>query len=223
MRRAQIVLWSASGQPPRAIAAGLGCARQTVGDAIGTCDARGQLAPTAGSARPKSAAPVLDRAELERLRAILPRSPRAFGQARSSWTLALLARVAHQQGPSAGVLSAETIRRALLRPEVGWKRAKRWLTSPDPACARQKGAATAGSTWPRTGRAGCAALPTRSGSRVWRNRPCMPGRRARRCALACTPPLRPIPPPRRWPATACGCRHGSGGGRASSGGGRSAR
>ena len=40
------------------------------------------------------------------------------------------------------VLSAETIRQALLRLGVGWKRAKRWLTSPDPAYAQKNAAAT---------------------------------------------------------------------------------
>ena len=40
------------------------------------------------------------------------------------------------------MLSPETIRQALLRLEVGWKRAKRWLTSPDPDYARNKVAAT---------------------------------------------------------------------------------
>jgi hypothetical protein len=35
------------------------------------------------------------------------------------------------------VLSVETIRQALLRMEVGWKRAKRWPTSPDPAYAQK--------------------------------------------------------------------------------------
>jgi len=44
---------------------------------------------------------------------------------------------------SATVLSEETIRRALSRLGVGWKRAKRWLTSPDPAYIRKKAAATA--------------------------------------------------------------------------------
>jgi hypothetical protein len=39
------------------------------------------------------------------------------------------------------VLSAETIRQALLRLEVGWKRARRWLTSPDPDHAREEVAA----------------------------------------------------------------------------------
>jgi transposase len=111
MRRAQIVLSSASRQPPRAIAAGLGCARQTVRNAIRAFNAAGLAALTEGSSRPKSAARVLDGSKLERLRAIL--------------------------------LSDETIRQALLRLGVGWKRAKRWLTSPDPDHAREKVAATA--------------------------------------------------------------------------------
>jgi DNA-binding CsgD family transcriptional regulator len=67
VRRAQIVLLSASGQPPRAIAAGLCCARQTVRNAIRAFNADGMAALAAGSWRPKSAAPVLDQAKLERL------------------------------------------------------------------------------------------------------------------------------------------------------------
>ena len=62
---------------------------------------------------------------------------RSFGHARSTWTLALLAEVAQAEGLSASVLSIETIRQALLRLEAGWKRAKRWLTSPDPAYAQK--------------------------------------------------------------------------------------
>ena len=84
---------------------------------------------------------VLDGAKLERLRAILHQAPRVFGHSRSTWTLPLLAQVAHEQGLSPSVLSAETIRQALLRLG-GWKRAKRWLTSPDPDYARKKVAAT---------------------------------------------------------------------------------
>ena len=143
VRRAQIVLLSAAGAPPRAIAAGLCCAVQTVRNAIRAFNARGLAALTAGSPRPKSAAPLLDQAKLEQLRAILHQPPRAFGRARSTWTLALLAQVAHEQGLSATLLSQETIRRALKRLAVGWKRAKRWLTSPDPAYAHKKAAAIA--------------------------------------------------------------------------------
>jgi transposase len=142
VRRAQILLLSAAGRRPRAIAQGLCCAVQTVRDAR-AFNAHGLAALSAGSSRPKSAAPVLGEAGLERLRALLHQSPRAFGRPRSTWTLALLARVAHEQGLSATVLSEETIRRARLRLGVGWKRAKRWLTSPDPAYVRKKVAATA--------------------------------------------------------------------------------
>jgi len=143
VRRAQIVLLSAAGQRPRAIAQGLCCAVQTVRNGIRAFNASGLAALTAGSSRPTTAAPVLDGAKREQLRAILHQSPRVFGHARSTWTLALLARVAHAQGLSATVLSPETIRQALLRLEVSWRRAKRWLTSPDPADARQKAGATA--------------------------------------------------------------------------------
>ena len=143
MRHAQIALLSAEGRRPRAIARDLRCAVQTVRNGIRAFNAGGPAALNAGSSRPRSAAPVLDAAELERLRALLHQPPRGFGQARSTWTLATLAREAHKQGLSATVLSAETIRQALLCPGVGWKRAKRWLTSPDPAYARKKVAATA--------------------------------------------------------------------------------
>jgi transposase len=142
VRRAQIVLLSADGHRPRAIARGLRCATQTVRNGIRAFNAGGLAALTAGSSRPKSAAAVLGEAELGRLRAILHRPPRSFGHTRSTWTLALLARVAHERGLSPTVLPVETIRRALLRLGVGWKRAKRWLTSPDPAYAPKNAGAT---------------------------------------------------------------------------------
>jgi transposase len=119
------------------------CAVQTVRNGIRAFNSSGLAALSAGSSRPKSAAPALDGAALEQLRATLHASPRAFGLARSTWTLGLLAQVAHEQGLSPRVLSAETIRQALLRLGVGWRRAKHWLTSPDPAYARKKTDATA--------------------------------------------------------------------------------
>ncbi len=142
VRRAQIVLLSADGQRPREIARGLRCAAQTVRNGIRAFNATGLAALTAGSSRPRSAAPVLGEVELEQLRAILHQPPSTFGHARSTWTLSLLAKVAHAEGLSPTVLSIETIRQALLRLEVGWKRAKRWLTSPDPAYAQKNAAAT---------------------------------------------------------------------------------
>src|SRR5512143_2180690 len=106
MRRAQIVLLSAAGRRPREIAQGLCCAVQTVRNGIRAFNASGLAALSAGSSRPKSAAPALDGAALEQLRATLHASPRAFGHARSTWTFGLLARVAHARGLRATLLSA---------------------------------------------------------------------------------------------------------------------
>jgi transposase len=142
VRRAQIVLLSAEGRWPREIARGLRCAVQTVRNGIRAFNANGVASLVAASLRPKSATPVLGEAERERLRAILHQPPRAFGHARSTWTLDLLARTAYAEGLSGTVLSAETVRQALLRLKVGWKRAKRWLTSPDPAYAQKNAVAT---------------------------------------------------------------------------------
>ena len=142
VRRAQIVLASAAGRRPRTIARDLRCAVQTVRNGVRAFNAGGLAALTAGSSRPKSAAPVLGEVELGRRRAILHQPPRAFGHPRSTWTLALLARTAHEQGLSPTVLSGATVRQALLRLGVGWKRAKRWLTSPDPAYAPKNVGAT---------------------------------------------------------------------------------
>src|SRR4051812_32492259 len=132
VRRAQIVLASAEGRRPRAIARDLRCATQTVRDGIRAFNAGGLAALTAGSSRPRSAAPVPGAAELGRLRAILHQPPRAFGHARSTWTLDLLAEVAHGQGLSPTELSVETIRRALLRLGGGWERGQRRLARPGP-------------------------------------------------------------------------------------------
>ena len=142
-RLSQVVLLSAAGHRPRAIAPGLCPAAQAVRDGIRAFNASGLAALSAGSSRPRSAAPVLDEVKRERPRALPHQSPRAFGQPRGTWTLALPARVAHARGLSATALSAETIRHALLRLAVSWRRAKRRLASPDPAYARKKAGATA--------------------------------------------------------------------------------
>src|SRR3954467_7369684 len=63
VRRAQIVRASAEGRRPRAIARDLRCAVQTVRNGVRAFNAAGLAALTAGSSRPRSAAPVLGEAE----------------------------------------------------------------------------------------------------------------------------------------------------------------
>jgi hypothetical protein len=46
--------------------------------------------------------------------------------------------VCQELGLTERQVSIETIRLALRRLKVGWRRAKDWITSPDPAYARKK-------------------------------------------------------------------------------------
>jgi transposase len=143
LRRCQILLASADGLRPAQIAARLSCASQTVRNAIHAFHAAGIACLREGSHRPVSARPEIDDAGCERLRALLHRSPRDFGKPTSLWTLAIAAEVAHAEGITGRMVSDETIRQALRRMGVGWKRAKTWITSPDPAYLRKKGRAIA--------------------------------------------------------------------------------
>jgi transposase len=91
------------------------------------------------SSRPQSVAKVIPDTALERLKELLHQSPRTFGLPTSRWTLEEAAEVAFAQGLCPRRVSDETIRDALQRLKVSWKRAKRWVQSPDPAYARKKG------------------------------------------------------------------------------------
>ena len=82
-------------------------------------------------------------AQAEQLKELLHKSPREFGQSTSVWTLELAAEVSFAQGLTPERVSDETIRATLERLGVRWKRAKQWITSPDPEYARKKSSATA--------------------------------------------------------------------------------
>ena len=144
LRRCQILLASARGERAPRIAEALGCDDQTVLDALHAFNARGLDALQRGSSRPHQPPPQAFPGErAEQLRALLHRRPREFGHPSSLWTLDLAAQVSFAQGLTPRVVSGEAIRQTLLRLGVGWKRAKHWITSPDPAYARKKGSVTA--------------------------------------------------------------------------------
>jgi hypothetical protein len=71
---------------------------------------------------------------------LLHQSPRLFGKPRSTWTLKLLAEVCLEQGLTSRELSDEAIRHTLKRLDINWKRAKHWMTSPDPHYTQKKAA-----------------------------------------------------------------------------------
>jgi DNA-binding CsgD family transcriptional regulator len=142
LRRSQILLASVEGQSPARIAAHLGCTAATVRNAIHAFAALGPACLKEKSSRPHRVRFLLDPAFDEPLRQLLHQSPRVLGQPRSTWTLALLARVCHEKGWTERVMSIETVRAAVRRLGHGGKRAKHGITSPDPAYARKKNPAT---------------------------------------------------------------------------------
>jgi transposase len=143
LRRCQILLASARGERAPVIARALGCSDQTVRNAIHAFACDGVAALPEGSSRPHTSQAAFDAAGAERLRALLHRSPREFGHPTSVWTLALLAEAAFQEGLTATRITGETIRATLARLGIRWRRAKGWITSPDPAYTQKKRAATA--------------------------------------------------------------------------------
>jgi len=138
LRRSQILLTSSQEQRPKEIARNLGCATQTVRNAIHAFEQKGLDCLKPESSRPKTVQAQFDRAKCEALRALVHQSPRTFGKATSCWTLELAAVVCFEQGLTVNQVSIETIRLALKRLGVRWQRAKLWITSPDPAYARKK-------------------------------------------------------------------------------------
>ena len=143
VRRCQMLLASADGQHTTSIARTLRCNDQTVRNAIHTFNQRGLAALQPTSSRPHTTQATFDARSRDHLRALLHQSPRTFGKDTSVWTLDLAAEVSFAQGITPRKVSGETIRAALAHLKVGWKRAKHWITSPDPAYARKKNGATA--------------------------------------------------------------------------------
>jgi transposase len=143
LRRCQIILASARGEHISAIARHLGCSGEMVREVIHRFDQDGLQVLTAQSRRPKKTQSAFSPSQAERLKEMLHHSPREYGQSTSLWTLELAAEVSFAQGLTTERVSDETIRATLARLGVRWKRAKHWITSPDPAYERKKSSGTA--------------------------------------------------------------------------------
>jgi transposase len=132
LRRAQILRASARGDRPSQIAAYLGCSTQTVRNVLHAFQSEGLGCLTAQSTAPHRVQAIWEKERDDELREWLHRSPRLFGKPRSTWTLQLLAKVCFERGMTSREVSDESIRRTLQRLDINWKRAKHWMTSPDP-------------------------------------------------------------------------------------------
>jgi len=142
LRRCQILLASARGERAPAIAHVVGCDDETVRLLIRAFNATGLAVLQCGSRRPHHTQAAFSAESAERLRELLHRSPRDFGKPTSVWTLALAAEVSFAEGLTAEQVSIETVRATLVRLGIRWKRAKHWISSPDPQYEGKKTRAT---------------------------------------------------------------------------------
>lgn len=138
VRRAHILLASARGMTAAQIHDALGCAGQTVRNALRAFDAEGLDCLVQKPTVNKTSRRLVSDANLERLRGILHKSPRLYGKDRSLWTLRLIAEVAKEQQIAPVVLSEPAVHRLMKRLNASWTRAKNWITSPDSAYDRKK-------------------------------------------------------------------------------------
>jgi transposase len=138
VRRSQMLLASAQGESTTRIAQHLGCSDQTVRNAIHDFHERGLAALQPKSSRPHTTHEIFNAQVRDQLRALLHQSPRNFGKDTSIWTLELVAEVSVEMSIASRLVSGETIRNALRQLGVHWKRAKHWITSPDPDYLRKK-------------------------------------------------------------------------------------
>lgn len=142
LRRCQILLASARGERAPVIARQLGCDDQTVRNVIKGFNTAGLAVLHEGSSRPHHLRTTFSEDGCQRLQDLLHRSPHDFGKDRGVWTLELAAQVSFEQGIIATEVSTESVRRALKRLKTNWKRAKHWITSPDPQYLLKKTHAT---------------------------------------------------------------------------------
>ena len=138
LRRCQILLASGRGQRAPVLAEAVGCDEETARNVIKAFNAEGLTVLKRRSTRPQHTQVAFTPENAEGLRELLHRRPREFGKATSLWTLELAADVSFEQGLTRERVTDETIRLTLKRLGIRWKRAKRWITSPDPEYVRKK-------------------------------------------------------------------------------------
>jgi transposase len=138
LRRCQILLASARGERASAIARQLGCDDQSVRNVIKGFNTFGLMVLKQGSSRPHRLCTTFPIDAANKLKELLHRSPNDFGLNRTLWTLELAAKISFEQGILPHETSVASVRRALERLGTNWKRAKHWMSSPDPLYLQKK-------------------------------------------------------------------------------------
>ena len=138
VRRSQILLKSHEREKPQAIAQAVHCSDQTVRVALHAFNKEGLTCLREKTHARHDQAPLIDEVCCERLQELVRLSPRTFGHETSVWTRPLLAQQLHQERYTAREVSETSISNALIRVGISWRRAKKWIHSPDPHYEHRK-------------------------------------------------------------------------------------
>lgn len=138
VRRCQILLKSATWQTASQIAKQLHCSDQTVRNTIDAYHQEGVDCIREKSHARHDQAAIISEASCARLKEIIHLSPRTFDFETSVWTRSLLAQVLYQEGYTRQQVSPSAITAAFKRVDIAWRRAKKWVRSPDPHYQRRK-------------------------------------------------------------------------------------
>lgn len=139
VRRCQIVLMNSEEHlTARGIAERLRCSDQCVREALRAFEQEGVACLQAKSHRKHHIQTKFSLTGLERLAGLVHQAPRQHGYANRLWSLAQLAEVSFKEGLSSEAVSYETVRQALKKLDIDWRRARQHITSPDPRYERKK-------------------------------------------------------------------------------------
>ena len=131
VRRSQILLKSDEGQKPQAIGAALQWSDQTVRMGIRAFNEEGLACLTEKSHARSDQAPLIDTVGCRRLEELVRLSPRPLGHNSSVWTRTMLAQQLLKEEYVSREVSTTSISNALGRVGISWRRAKKWIHSPD--------------------------------------------------------------------------------------------
>ncbi len=132
MKRAQILLASSQGLTTTGIEKQFGYSAEYARQMIHRFNEQGVSCLKRRSSAPKTTETIVDAEKCERIKQIMHKTPRLYGKASSVWTLTLVAEVLFEKGETPRQMANETIRTAMKKNGSSWKRAKDWITSPDP-------------------------------------------------------------------------------------------
>ena len=132
MKRSQILLASSQRLTTTAIEKQFGYSAEYARQMIHRFNKQGIECLTRKSSAPLRQETIIDAEKCEQIKRIMHKSPRLYGKASSIWTLTLVAEVLSEEGATPRQMANETIRVAMKKNGIGWKRAKNWITSPDP-------------------------------------------------------------------------------------------